>query len=112
MKKFLISLGLAALVGTGVLAATVTNRIGQVIVVSSDGVVTSVTDPNGPQPGTNSITGLVGIQLNGKTYSPADAAGALSDATPRAVGDLLLYVRAVSNRLWIANTTTNWIDLD
>lgn len=112
MKKLILSLLVALGVAGVVSAVTVTNRIGQVVVIDSNGVVTSVTDPNGAIAATNSQTGLIGIQISTKALSPAAASGALSDATPRAIGDFLLYVNALSNRFWVANSTTNWLDLD
>ena len=111
MKKIALVLA-GLLVGGAVYAATVTNKLGQVITVDSNGVVTSITDPNAAAASTNNQTGLIGIQIVTKALSPANSAGALSDATPRALGDILLYVNAASNRVWFANQTTNWLDLD
>ena len=111
MKKILISLGIA-LVGLTVYAAVTTNRIGQVVTTDANGVVTSIVDPTRPASSTNTVGSLIGYQINPKTLSPGTAAGALSDATPREIGDLLIYFAAASNRIWMANSLTNWVDLD
>ncbi len=111
MKKVLLGLFIAA-IGLGIHAAVTTNKLGQVVTTDANGVVTSITVANAPASSTNTVGGLVGYQLSTKALSPANAAGALSDATPREIGDILIYFAAASNRIWMANSQTNWIKLD
>lgn len=102
--KIVLVGALVALFGYAALAVTYTNRIGQVVVVSTNGVVTSVTDPNAADGSfrTNAPPGGVIISTN-TTVSPG------SYGIPD-IGWFL--VGTVSGRVYMATSYTNWTQLN
>ena len=103
LKKLVVGLVVAVL-GCAAFAVTYTNRIGQVVVVGTNGVVTSVTDPNVADGSfrTNAPPGGVIISTN-TTVSTG------SYGIPD-IGWFL--VGTVSGRVYIATSYTNWTQLN
>lgn len=107
MNKVMIAM-VVALVATGMLvAATVTNRLGQVITttVGADGVTTTIVVANGAATATNRTVLPCGSQLDLSVTTTTTA------FTPRNYGDLLIGKAGVgTNKVWIATglTTSDW----
>lgn len=95
------------LVGAGaVVAATVTNKTGQVITttVGASGVTITITDPNAPAAQTNRVVEATGSQLD----MGNDTSQTLF--TPRNYGDVLIGKEGGTGKVWVATglTTNDW----
>lgn len=101
-NKILIAAVVAVVGFAGLsLAATITNRIGQVFTVDSNGVTTLVSDSFAGPSGYRTVAPALGAQISTNvTVNPAVY-------PPRDVGDLL--IGTVSGRVYIAVGSTNQV---
>lgn len=109
MKKLFVALLVGALVSSAAIAAVITNRIGQVVTVDANGVVTSITNPNVPGASTNTV---VGISSSAQVdFATANSAGAIATKTPRQIGDFAIFLAGTNGAVWISAgvTTNDWI---
>lgn len=110
MNKIIAIVAAIVLAGSA-FAATITNRIGQVVTVDANGVVTSITDPTVPGSDTNTIVGI-------SSSAQVDAGTANADVgvkllTPRQLGDFAIFLAGTNGAIYMAAgvTTNDWIEL-
>ena len=110
MKNLFIAL-ISLIVSGSAFAAVITNRIGQVVTVDANGVVTSITDPTVPGSDTNTIVGI-------SSSAQVDAGTANADVgvkllTPRQLGDFAIFLAGTNGAIYMAAgvTTNDWVEL-
>jgi hypothetical protein len=110
MKKFFAILAAMGLAGSA-FALTYTNRIGQVVTVDANGVVTSITDPTVPGSTSNTTVSISGSAQVDATTANADVA--VLNLTPRQIGDFAIFLAGTNGAIYMAAgvTTNDWIEL-
>lgn len=109
--KNLFAIVISMIVASSALAATITNRIGQVVVVDANGVVTSITDPTVPGANTNTV---VGISSSAQVdFATANADNGVKLLTPRQIGDFAIFLAGTNGAVYFSAgvTTNDWIEL-
>ena len=110
MKNMFIALISLVFAGSA-FAAVITNRIGQVVTVDANGVVTSVTDPTVPGADTNTVVGISSSAQVDATTANADVGVKL--LTPRQIGDFAIFLAGTNGAVYFSAgvTTNDWIEL-
>lgn len=111
MKKFVIILAALVLGYGSTFALTYTNRIGQVVTVDANGVVTSITDPTVPGSTSNTIVGISSSAQVDATTANADVG--VTSLTPRQIGDFAIFLAGTNGAVYFSAgvTTNDWVEL-
>lgn len=110
MKNMFIVL-ISLVIAGGAFAATITNRLGQVVTVDANGVVTSITDPTVPGANTNTVIGISSsAQVDAGT---ANADLGVKSLAPRQIGDFAIFLAGTNGSIYMAAgvTTNDWVEL-
>jgi len=110
MKKFIAILAAMVVAGSA-FALTYTNRIGQVVTVDANGVVTAITDPTVPGSDTNTVIGISSSAQVDATTANADVG--VTSLTPRQIGDFAIFLAGTNGSIYMAAgvTSSDWIEL-
>lgn len=109
--KNLFAIVISLIVASSAFAAVVTNRIGQVVTVDANGVVTSITDPTVPGANTNTV---VGISSSAQVdFATANADNGVKLLTPRQIGDFAVFLAGTNGAVYFSAgvTTNDWVEL-